>query len=145
MRHHTDVAVGPVPERRRAAGIQRSRGGRLSGLRPALVCTGLAFMTFFTGCTHATGDEGASKLDSGMRSMAVSRPDSVVGVLVRIRPPLDEARRDSLRTAGLLLETQAGGVLTGTLRAGSALAVARLSFVERLELARQLPVHRSTS
>ncbi len=81
------------------------------------------------------------RLDWRLEELAATRPDTIVGVLVRTNVPPDSAQRAALVDAGLAIGTVAGTILTGRLRAGEAGTVARLSFIVRIELARRRTVH----
>lgn len=79
-------------------------------------------------------------IDRRLRDLAEAHPDSIVGVLIRTTAPPDSAWRASLAEAGLAVGTVAGDIVTGRLRAGSALVVAKLSFVVHIELSRRIPI-----
>ncbi|MEJ2214989.1 MAG: hypothetical protein P8099_00100 [Gemmatimonadota bacterium] len=79
-------------------------------------------------------------IDRRLRDLAEAHPDSIVGVLIRTSAPPDSTWRASLVDAGLAVGTVAGDVVTGRLRAGSALKVARLPFVVHIELSRKIPI-----
>ena len=69
-------------------------------------------------------------------------PDSVIGVLIRTRGPIDAERRATLESVGLVLGTVTGELATGRIRADSVRKLQDLPFVLHVEIARSIPVPR---
>lgn len=114
----------------RAAGVRRTLAAAVLGIATAVACS-----------PHNT-DQAATHVyvDRRLRALAEAHPDSIVGVLIRTAAPPDSAWRKALSGAGLTVGTVAGDVVTGRIRAGEAMKVARLPFVVHIELARSIPI-----
>lgn len=80
-----------------------------------------------------------ARLDPELRRLIAERPDTVVGVLLRLDGPGNASRRTALEDAGLSVGTFAGAIATGRVRACDAPGVAEIEWVLYLELARELP------
>ena len=78
------------------------------------------------------------RLEPALRRVVETRPDTVVGVLIRLRRDVEDSDRDRLRAAGLVLGSARGRLVTGNLRARLAPRLAALEPVEWIELAATL-------
>jgi hypothetical protein len=110
-------------------------------LRRALA-TAVVGVAVASACSPHQADQVTrnAHIDRRLRALAEANPDSIVGVLIRTTAPPDSAWRASMTAAGLMVGTVAGDVVTGRIRAGSALEVARLPFVVHIEMARKIPI-----
>ena len=90
------------------------------------------------GCATRPGAEALQKADSSLRTLVAAYPDSLVSVLVRTSRVVSQADRAALEQAGLSVRSVLGDVVTGDLRARHTARAAALSFVIKLEAAREM-------
>jgi len=111
------------------------------------IASAAAFLVLALGvpaCAHAPCPsevpvQARARLDNALIERIQRVPEEIVGVLVRTAEPLTDPERAQLESAGMVLGTVAGDVVTGRLRACDAVAIAELAFVRRIELARDVP------
>ncbi len=129
--------MGRNGDHRTAFSLHRVRAARVR-----TVLAGAVIAAAVISCAPRTADHVATNasIDRRLRALAEARPDSIVGVLIRTAAPPDSAWQASMAEAGLAIGTIAGDVVTGRIRARSALDVARLPFVVHIELAREIPI-----
>lgn len=113
-----------------SAGFRRALAAAVMGIAAASACSPRT-------PEHVTTN---TFIDRRLRTLAEEHPDSIVGVLIRTTAPPDSAWQASMARAGLVVGTVAGDVVTGRIRAGSALDVAKLPFVVHIELSRKIPI-----
>jgi hypothetical protein len=78
------------------------------------------------------------RMEPALRRVVETRPDSVIGVLIRLTRDVQDSDRDRLQQAGLTTGSARGRLVTGTLRAINALKVSRLDVVEWMELSNNM-------
>jgi hypothetical protein len=93
-------------------------------------------------CGGVGGGEGSEPPGLAAGSRPGAAPDTVIGVLIRTRGPIDAERRAALESVGLALGTVTGELATGRIRADSVRKLQDLPFVLHVEAARSIPVPR---
>jgi hypothetical protein len=130
--------MGRNGHHRAAFAVHRMRVARLRrALAAAVIGTAVA-----GACSSHAADHVSTNayIDRRLRALAEAQPDSIVGVLVRTTTPPDSAWQAAMAEAGLAIGTVAGDVVTGRIRAASALDLAKLPFVVHVELSRRIPI-----
>jgi hypothetical protein len=91
----------------------------------------------------AHGPVRAEVLEPTLRRLLEQRPDSIVGLLVRLEREASARDSADLRALGLTITSVRGTVLTGRARARSALELSRLRAVQWIEVSMSIsPVRR---
>jgi hypothetical protein len=90
-------------------------------------------------CWRAPSAGADARLDPALRRVLETRPDSVVGVLVRTTAPLTDEQRVRLERDGVAVATVVGTIFTARARARAAARLADLPFVVHVQLAATVP------
>ncbi|MEX2282437.1 MAG: hypothetical protein WEE89_08130 [Gemmatimonadota bacterium] len=106
---------------------------------PALIAIFSCALLGIIGCSMSGLPATApGRMEPALRRVVETRPDSVIGVLIRLTRDVQDSDRDRLQQAGLSVGSARGRLVTGTLRAINALKVSRLDMVEWMELSNNM-------
>ncbi len=106
-----------------------------------LVAGGAALLLSCSGATR--GAERPERLEPALLRVLESRPDSVVGILLRLNRDVRPEDQEQLRQHGLTIGSARGRLVTGQLRAADARKLTRLTQVDWIELSGAVRITRN--